>query len=370
LTSARPQIVFFHPSDELYGADRVVLEMLRAVQPDLSVEVWLPDDLAHPPADASLCARLAADGVRVCHLRLPILRRAYKNPRGLAALTGRSVRLIRRIRSQRPDLVYCTTSAALLCAPAARIAGVHKVIGHFQEVWSRSDAYLLTVPARTCRRLLSISGAVADSLPRGLRARTAVVPNGTAEPPRVLPLEGRTGELQFLVASRWNGWKGHQTLLDAWDRAGAPGRLVVLGGPPRSGDWVDVHALVAGLQKPDSVSVVGEVADPSSYLEAADVVVLPSDQPEPFGLVAIEAFARARPVIASAAGGPLEIVTPGSDGWLFPPGDAESLAKVLAGLTRPEVEAAGRHARRTYQSRYTLDHFVEQWRRAVLPLAI
>jgi glycosyltransferase involved in cell wall biosynthesis len=197
-----------------------------------------------------------------------------------------------------------------------------------------------------------------------------VVPNGTPEPPRVLRLDGRAGELQFLVASRWNAWKGHRTLLDAWDRAGAPGRLVVLGGPPLSGDSVDVHALVAGLEKPDSVTVVGEVADPSPFIEAADVVVLPSDQAEPFGLVAIEAFARSRPVIASAAGGPLETVTPGNDGWLFTPGDSESLAKVLAGLTRPDVEAAGRHARRTYETRYTIGRFVGDWRRAVLPAAI
>lgn len=348
----------------------MLLEMLRAVQPDMSVEVWLPDDLAHPSEEASLCARLAADGVRVRHMRLPILRRAYKNPRGLVALTARSARLIRQIRSERPDLVYCTTSAALLCAPVARIAGVPSAIGHCQEVWSRSDAYVLALPARTCRRLLAISSAVADSLPPGLRKRTAVVPNGTPEPSRVLPLDGRAGELQFLVASRWNAWKGHRTLLDAWDRAGAPGRLVVLGGPPPSGDSVDVHALVAGLEKPDSVTVVGEVADPSPFIEAADVVVLPSDQPEPFGLVAIEAFARSRPVIASAAGGPLETVTPGSDGWLFPPGDSESLAKVLAGLTRPDVEAAGRHARRTYETRYTIGRFVGDWRRAVLPAAI
>ena len=104
-------------------------------------------------------------------------------------------------------------------------------------------------------------------------------------------------------------------------------------------------------------------------LKGADVVVLPSDQPEPFGLVAIEAFARSRPVIASAAGGPLETVTPGSDGWLFPPGDSESLAKVLAGLTRTDVEAAGRRARRTYETRYTVGRFVGDWRRAVLAAA-
>jgi len=357
--------VFLHPSDELYGADRMLVEMLRAVDPELSVEVWLPNDLAHPPAESSVCTALRADGVRVRHVGLPILRRAYRNPRGLAAMLRRSAGLLRVLRTERPDAVYCTTSAAFLCAPVARLAGVRTVLGHVQEIWTGADAAALSLPARACGRLLCISDAVAGALPPVLRRRTIVVPNGTPEPARLVPLDGRTGPLRFLVASRWNGWKGHRTLLAAWERAGAPGELVVLGGAPPSGDSVDVPALVAALSRPESVTVVGEVQDPSLYVEEADVVLMPSDQPEPFGLVAIEAFARARPVVASAAGGLLDIVTPGSDGWLFPARDAESLAKVLAGLTREEVTAAGRHARQTYEARYTVERFGADWRRAV-----
>src|SRR5206468_4143287 len=98
-------------------------------------------------------------------------------------------------------------------------------------------------------------------------------------------LDGRAGPLRYVVASRWNGWKGHRTLLAAWEAAGAPGRLVVLGGAPASGDRTDVPGLVAGLSDPASVQVVGEVADPSPWFVEADVVLVPSDAPEPFGLV-------------------------------------------------------------------------------------
>jgi glycosyltransferase involved in cell wall biosynthesis len=192
-----------------------------------------------------------------------------------------------------------------------------------------------------------------------------VVPNGTLEPERVISLAGRTGPLSFLVASRWNGWKGHRTLLEAWDTAGAPGHLVVLGGPPLSGESVDVAALVADLDEPGSVSVVGEVADSATAYEEADVVVVPSDQPEPFGLIAIEAFARGRPVIASAAGGLLEIVTPGENGWFFPPKDVVALAEVLSSLTRADVEAAAVAARRAFDERFTAERFAENWRIAV-----
>ena len=46
-----------------------------------------------------------------------------------------------------------------------------------------------------------------------------------------------------------------------------------------------------------------------------------STVPEPFGQVVVEAMGVGRPIIAAAAGGPLEIVTDGTDGLLTPPGD-------------------------------------------------
>ena len=293
-----------------------------------------------------------------------IMRRAYLNPRGLAALVGRARQLIRELRAARPDAVYCTTSAAHLGAPLARIARVPHVIGHVQEIWSRTDRYVLGGPARACHSLFAISDAVVESLPKFLRRRTVVVPNGTPDPDRVVPLDGRNGELSYIIASRWNGWKGHRTLFKAWERAGSPGHLVVLGGLPLSGESVDVPDLVSELSRPETVSIVGEVTNAAEYIEAADALIVPSDRPEPFGLVAIEAFARGRPVIGSNAGGLASIVTSGSDGWLYPLGDDESLARILAGLTREDVRSAGARARKTFEEQFTVTRFARNWRRA------
>ncbi len=365
---ARRQILFLHPSDELYGADRMLLEMLAALPSDVGAEVWVPTDLEHPADGQSLCGELKARGISVRHVDLPILRRAYTNPRGAFQLLRRARSLVRELRKDRPGVVYCTTSAAFLGAPLARVARVPRVVGHVQEIWSATDRHVLTVPALACGTLLCISESVRDALPRPVRRRAVVVPNGTGQPTPV-PTTSRTsptGPLRFLVASRWNGWKGHGTLLDAWNRAGAPGHLVVLGGPPRSGDSVDVHALVAALDDPASVTVVGEVADSSQEYERTDVVLIPSDQPEPFGLVAIEAFAWGRPVIGSAGGGLLEIVTPDWDGWLFPAQDVAALAGLLGSITRDDVTIAGERARDTFARRFTAAAFAEKWRAAVL----
>jgi glycosyltransferase involved in cell wall biosynthesis len=359
------RLIFLHSSDELYGADRMLLEMVAAARDVADVQVWLPNDLYHPAAP--LCAALIARNIPVRHLNLPILRRAYQNPAGLLRLMRAAATLVRNLRSARADVLYCTTSAALLAAPLGRLARIPTVLGSIQEIWSGRDRYLLGAPARACSRLLSISGAVTRSLPEALRRRTTVVPNGTPEPTAIPPVLGGTRELTFLVASRWNGWKGHRTLLAAWELAGAPGQLMILGGRPPSGEWVDVPGLVAQLSDPDSVSIIGEVSDPGPYFAAADVVVMPSDSDEPFGLIAIEAFARGRPVIASAGGGLMDIVTEGRDGWLFPPGNAQRLAEVLTALTPDAVSNAGAQARTTYDDRFTVERFAQNWRAAALP---
>lgn len=356
-------MLFIHSSDELYGADRMLLELLDALPHTDDAEVWLPTDLPHPAAP--LCAELSRRGIRTRHVDLPILRRQYQTPSALAGLMRRTMQLRQRLRDARPGVVYCTTSATFLAAVAARASRVEHIVGHVQEIWSPRDRRLLSPLAAGCHNLLAISDAVKQALPPRLRTRTIVVPNATPEPSAITSVADRTGPLRFLIASRWNGWKGHGTLLGAWDRLREPGELVVLGGPPGSGDAVDVQALTAGLRRPDSVTIVGEVADPAPYLDAADVMLVPSDRPEPFGLVAIEAFARGRPVIGSAAGGLLDIVTPGQDGWLFEPGDVDGLAEIISGLEREVVEAAGERARATYQRRYTTTSFQQRWRDAL-----
>lgn len=356
-------ILFIHPSDELYGADRMLLEVLEALPEGLSAEVWLPEDLEHP--GSPLCEVLDSEGVPNRHVDLPVLRRAYRTPASLARLARRAQRLRRELRAAHPQMVYCTTSAAFIAAPVARMSGVPRIVGHLQEIWSASDRRVLSPLANYCDHLLAISGAVADEVTERVRRKTVVVPNATPTPPAFGSVASHRGPLRFLIASRWNSWKGHRTLLEAWDRLPDPGHLTILGGPPSSGESVDVRALVACLRRPDSVSVVGEVSDPSDYIDEADVVLMPSDHPEPFGLVAIEAFARGRPVVASAGGGLLDIVTAGANGWLFPPGDPVALADLLAALDRDAVTAAGMHARATYLDHFTGAAFAERWRRAM-----
>jgi glycosyltransferase involved in cell wall biosynthesis len=349
-------IVIVHSSDEWYGADRMVAELARVAARDRAVQVWLPQGSSG--SGHTLSSELRRHGISSRQLPLPVLRRRDLTPAGLARI-ARDVRRVRReLRLADPAVVVAATSAVIpvLWAVPRRSAAVL----YAQEIWHGAEGGILGSAARRCDQVLAISEPVRRSLPGRLAARTTIVPNGVPDPvapPVPIPAHG---PLTYVVASRWNSWKGHAFLLQAWGRAGCPGRLIVLGGPPPAGIAVDVPALVAALPDPDSVEVVGEVDDITTWIDRADVLVLPSTNPEPFGLVVIEAFARARPVIATDHGAPSTVVTPEA-GWLVDPASVDAFAALLAGLQRQDVRSRGQGARRRYEEHYSID----AWRAGV-----
>jgi glycosyltransferase involved in cell wall biosynthesis len=88
-------------------------------------------------------------------------------------------------------------------------------------------------------------------------------------------------------------------------------------------------------------------------LNACDVVVHASVEPEPWGLVLAEAMAAGRAVIGAAAGGPLEMIVDGQNGLLAPPGDAAALAGSMESLFRqPDLRRALGEAARKYAEQH------------------
>ena len=89
-----------------------------------------------------------------------------------------------------------------------------------------------------------------------------------------------------------------------------------------------------------AVEFVGYRPMTAAVMRYISVVVVPSRY-EPFGIVAVEAMASGRPVVASAVGGLSEIVADGRTGLLVPPGDPDRLAGALSRLLDlPDVRAA------------------------------
>jgi glycosyltransferase involved in cell wall biosynthesis len=152
----------------------------------------------------------------------------------------------------------------------------------------------------------------------GISARDGATPFAGAEP-------------RLLCIGRLIPIKGHLVLLRALAQARGrvPGVTLDLAGRGPLEPALKEYARELGLE--DAVRFLGFVSPVQQAVEDAAIVVVPS-LGEGFGMVALEAMERARPVIASAVGGLPEIVVDGETGLVVPSGDADALAEAVVAL--------------------------------------
>ena len=133
---------------------------------------------------------------------------------------------------------------------------------------------------------------------------------------------------RLLCVGRLIPIKGHIVLLRAFAEARKRLPTLELEIAGRGPLEPALKALAAELEIQDAVTFLGHVSPIQSAIERAAVVVVPS-MGEGFGMVALEAMERARPVIAANIGGLGELVRDGETGVLVPAGEAEPLADAI-----------------------------------------
>jgi glycosyltransferase involved in cell wall biosynthesis len=140
----------------------------------------------------------------------------------------------------------------------------------------------------------------------------------------------------IVQASRMEAWKGHGLHLEALSMLkDLPGWLCwMVGGAQREGEIQyldDLKKKAAELGIAERVRFLGERCDVETLLAAADVFCQPNAEPEPFGIVFIEALYAQLPVVTNNVGGAAQIVTEAC-GSLLSPGDPRALAEALGRL--------------------------------------
>lgn len=249
------------------------------------------------------------------------------------AFTLAAARLARRLR---PDVLHAHwwLPAGLCGLLASKLTGAPLAVTlHGTDVHLLRNRLIRRVATFVLRRAALVV-VVSEDLHRlaigslGLPSERVVVlrmPVARVEQPAPLPAPD---PLRLVAAGRLSHEKGFDVLLEALAIAVAEGldaRLELVGSGPE-------HERLVRLAEPLGERVHMLPAQPRHELwarmDAAQALVVPSRR-EGLGLVALEAIARGRPVIASDAGGLPEVVQDRVDGLLVPPGDAPALAAAL-----------------------------------------
>ncbi|MGI9626184.1 MAG: glycosyltransferase family 4 protein [Longimicrobiales bacterium] len=167
-------------------------------------------------------------------------------------------------------------------------------------------------------------------------------------------------------------WKGQDVFLKALRKTvdACPNVKAVIVGGAKDHDesrefWDRLQRLTEELGLQDSVCFAGFRSDVPSIMAAADLVVHTATMPEPFGKVLVEAMASRAPVVATGAGGPLEIVAEGESGLLVPANDPDALAEALVKLAsnREATRTMGDQARALAEERYGVSAFRDAFSR-------
>lgn len=338
---AAPRVLLTHPSADLYGSDRMLIESAEALRDDgWRVTVVLP-------YQGPLLEVLGERGFDVRTCGLPALRKTMLTPAGLARFMIDSVRYagaaVRLIRETGTELVYVNTLVGPGWLILARLAG-RPVVCHVHEAerqLSPAARRVLTAPLGLTRRVITNSrhtAAVLVGTSTVARSRNSVVLNGLELPePRPPRSVLGDGPVRLVYCGRLSRRKGPQTAIAAvrllLDRD-LDVQLELLGSPVAGQE--DFEAELRELAAPlgDRVRFRGFHADPAAWLTEADLAVVPSIGDESYGNAAVEAAAVGRPVVITDQPGLIEAVGELPSVRVVPPDRPDDLADALEELIK------------------------------------
>jgi glycosyltransferase involved in cell wall biosynthesis len=327
-----PRVLHVAKIAGISGAENHLLLLLPALaERGLDVELVMLHE--GEPGAAEFAERLVGAGVPVKRLRIA----SAASPRVFA-------RLLRLVRAKRPNLLHThLVHADFHGLLAGRLARVPVLVSTKHGFNPFRDGRAFAAADRAVGRLADVHIAISQGLAQYLAEREGfavgdfeIVHYGIEPGP---PPPPPPGSPRLAVVGRLIPIKGHDTLLRAVARArdAVPAlTLEIAGAGELEGE---LRGTVARLGLGDAVTFLGHVGEIDEVFERAGLVVVPS-LGEGFGMVALEASERGRPVIASAVGGLPEIVDDGRTGLLVPPTDVDALAAAIRELAGDAARAA------------------------------
>lgn len=372
-------IVFLHSSSELYGSDRSLLNLVRNLDKDkFNITVILPDD-------GPLVDKINSfDNVEVIINELAVLRRKNLSLSGMSKYfieLMRSIKFINNlIKEKSIDIVYTNTSVIFVGGISAKICKV-KSVWHIREIIkSKYERFIVSKIVNIFSDyIIANSKATAEAISKN-KDKVKVVYNAI-DIEKNSDLKGidefykevaativRSNEkIKIGMAGRINRWKGQKLFVDMAKLVSEENdnvEFLIAGDVYKGEDYIldnlKGYILESGVK--DKIGLLGQVDNMSNFYKKLDIFVLPSIQPEPFGLVVIEAMNNKLPVVATNHGGPVEIIDNNIDGFLVDYKDAREMAQVVNKLIKDKElrNYISANAEKKVKKKFNVSRYVDE----------
>lgn len=329
-------ILFIHSSSELYGSDRSLLNIIKNLdRSKFSIHVVLP---CQGPLVEEM---MKLPDVKVSIFEIAVLRRKNFSPLGLLAYAKDFFKsfffVIRYIKTNKIDIVDTNTAVVFPGAVAAKFCR-KKSVWHIREIIkSRIENKVISFVMRLFSDIVVANSKATGKALCVPQEKIQVVYNAVGDAKFDGLIERNSSKIIVGMAGRINRWKGQKLFVDAAEIVAKqkPNVSFEIAGDVYQGEDFIREDLISYIKEKKLNQIVlldGLVQDMPSFYRKLDVFVLPSLQPEPFGLVVIEAMSYGLPVIATNHGGPTEIIEDGKDGYLVRYDKANDMANRILEL--------------------------------------
>lgn len=365
-------VLFVHSSSELYGSDRSLLNIVKYIDKEkFKVFVLLP-------CDGPLVQEMRKiDNVITDVHNIAVLRRKNLTIKGGLFYLWQFIRsysfIKSYIRHNHIDIVDTNTAVVF---PAA-IAAKHlkkKSVWHIREIIkSKTENRVISfIMNRYADIIIANSKATGKALQVNF-AKIRVVYNSVEE--HLLMNRVSHFPLKVGMAGRINRWKGQKLFIDAATLVHKqyPDVIFQIAGDVYQGEEYLKEELINYIRDKklnETIQLLGQVDDMDNFYSGLDIFVLPSIQPEPFGLVVIEAMRAGLPVIATNHGGPVEIISEGVDGYLVDYTSAEQMANRIMELLddKEKREYMGKKGKEKERNLYSVTIMVDKIEKILMNL--
>ena len=350
-------ILVIHQSAELYGSDKTMLYFLS----ELDKTKYLP--IIVLPFDGPLKIELEKNNIKVVIAPVLKLYRKMFTPKNIFKFIKeyyKGIKILNALNKEyKFDLVYTHTLAALIGILFAKKRNI-KHLWHVQEIIAKPKVFNFLF-----KKILSLDcnhKVVYDSIATmnfwiennlKLTEKSEAVWNGieTKNSKSFTDAElnevrenyffATNNEIVIALVGRINSWKGQQLLLQSFETVIEKHKnikLVYLGSaPPNQPIFeTELRNKIKEYNLESNVILIPFQKEIEKFWNSIDIAVVPSTEPEPFGMVVIEAMLAKKPVIASNHGGPTEIIVENETGLLFEPNNHNSLSDALEKLIQDE----------------------------------
>jgi len=349
----KSSVLFIHQSAELYGSDKTILMFIS----NLDKNKYFPVVIL--PFDGPLKTEFEKNNIKVIIAPVLKLYRKMFTPQGILKFCKEykeGLKVINELHKvHKFSIVYSHTLAALIGIIFAQKNKI-KHLWHVQEIIAKPAIFNTGFI-----KLLSLKSnhvAVYDSKttmefwikdnPK-LAQKSKFICNGLDVKEKAEPnledilkirkdfFKVQSDDIVIALVGRINSWKGQQLLLEAFNKIAQKYptiKLVFIGSAPPNQEFfeIELNTKIESYKLADRVIIIPFQENIWKFWDSIDIAVVPSTEPEPFGMVAIEAMLSKKPVVAANHGGLTETVLNNETGFLFEPNNEQKLAEAISYL--------------------------------------